>query len=95
MFKIFKYLKLLGRFRDIESTYKEETGKARPAYLSRRFVGALVIFVGAALSLYFGVEIVENILSNITESIEKVVATGIVLYGLILEIVGIVKRKKK
>lgn len=95
MLKIFKYLKLLGRFRDIEATYKEETGKGRPPYLSRRFVGALVIFVGAALSLHFGVEIDENILTNITESIEKIVATGIVLYGLVMEVVGIVKRKKK
>jgi len=95
MFKIFKYLKLLGRFRNVTDAYEEETGKVRPAYLSRRFVGAVVIFVGAMLSLYFGVEISENILTNITESLEKIAAAGIVLYGLVMEIVGIVKAKKK
>lgn len=95
MFKIFKYLKLLGRFRDIEDVYKEETGKTRPAYLARRFLGAVVVFIGAVLCLQFDVKIDENILTNITESIEKIIATCFVLYGLVMEIVGIVKRKKK
>lgn len=95
MLKIFKYLKLLGRFRDIEKTYKEETGKTRPAYLSRRFVGVLVVFIGAVLCLQFDIKIDENILTNITESIEKIIAACIVLYGLVMEVVGIVKRKKK
>lgn len=95
MFKIFKYLKLLGRFRNVTNAYEKETGKARPAYLSRRFAGAVVVFIGAALSHHFGVEINENILTNVTESIERIVAAAFVLYGLVMEIVGIVKRKKK
>lgn len=95
MFKIFKYLKLLGRFRNVTDAYEGETGKKRPPYLSRRFVGALVIFVGGVLALQFDVKIDENILTNITESIEKITAAAIVLYGLVMEIVGIVKRKKK
>ena len=95
MFKIFRYLKLLGRFRNVTDAYEKETGKKRPPYLSRRFWGALVIFVGGVLALQFDVKIDENILANITESIEKIIAAAIVLYGLVMEIVGIVKRKKK
>lgn len=95
MLKIFKYLKLLGLFRNVGDAYKEETGKDRPAYLSRRFIGALVILIGAVLSFQFGVKIDENILTNITENIEKVIAAAIVLYGLVMGIIGTVKRKKK
>jgi len=94
MFKLFKYLKLLGLFRNVTDAYKEYTGKDRPAYLSRRFVGALIILIGAVFSFHFGVKIDESILSNITESLEKIIAACIVLYGAVMEIVGILKRKK-
>lgn len=93
--KLIKYFKLFGLFKNVQKSYKEETGKDRPAYLSRRFIGAVIIVGGAVLSLELGVKIDESLLTDITNSIEKIVAAGIVLYGLVMEIVGIVKRKKK
>jgi len=92
--KIFKYLTLIGLLQNVTNAYKEHTGKDRPAYLSRRFVGALIILIGAGLSVHYGVKIDENILTNITESLEKIIAASIVLYGAVMEIVGILKRKK-
>ena len=94
MGKILKYLKLFGLFKNVQGAYKEEKGKDRPSFLSRRFIGAVVVLIGALLSLHFGVKIDENILNNITDNTEKVVSAGILLYGLIMEIVGIVKRQK-
>jgi len=95
MFKIFKYLKLIGLFRNVADAYEEHTGKDRPAYLSRRFIGALIILIGAGLSLHFGVKIDEGILTNITEGLDRIVCACIVLYGAVMEVIGIVKRKKK
>lgn len=94
MFKLFKYLKLIGLFKDCGKAYKGHTGKDRPAYLSRRFVGAVVLFAGTALSIYFGVKIDTEILTNITDNLDKIIPPIIILYGAVMEIVGILKRKK-
>lgn len=93
--KLIKYAKLFGLFKNLQSTYKEETGKDRPAYLSRRFLGAVIMLGGAVLSLEFGVKIDETLFASIGDSLEKIIAAGIVLYGAVMEVVGIVKRKKK
>lgn len=92
--KLIKYFKLFGLFKNVQGAYKEETGKDRPAYLSRRFIGAVVILGGAVLSLEAGVKIEEALLIDISNSIEKIVAAALVLYGLIMEVVGIVKRQR-
>jgi len=95
MFKALKYLKLIGLFQNSKKAYKEHTGKDRPAFLSRRFMGAIVLLVGTALSIHLGVKIDSNIFANIADSADKMVGAGIVLYGAIMEIVGIVKRERK
>lgn len=95
MFKIFKYLKLFGLFRNSKKAYEEHTSKDRPAWLSRRFLGAVIILIGAGLSIHFGVKIDSGILSNVTDSLDKIIGAGIILYGAVMEIVGIVKRERK
>jgi hypothetical protein len=95
MKKLIKYIKLLGMFKNIQTAYEEETGKARPAYLSRRFVGAVIILIGGILSLHFGIKIDETLLADITGNTEKLIAAAILIYGGIMEIVGIIKRERK
>lgn len=95
MFKFFKYLKLIGLFKNSKKAYRKHTGKDRPAILSRRFMGAVILLVGTTLSIYFGVEIDKELLNSVTDNIEKIVAAGIILYGAVMEIVGIVKRERK
>ena len=95
MFKIFKYLKLIGLFKNCNKAYKEHTGKDRPPYLSRRFVGAMVLLGGTALSIYFGVEINKELLNMIIDNIEKIIGASVILYGVVMEIVGIVKRERR
>ena len=95
MLKMFKYLKLIGLFRNSKKAYKEHTGRNRPAFLSRRFVGAVVLLAGTALSIHFGVKIDTETLTLITENLDKIISAGVVLYGVVMGIVGIVKRERK
>lgn len=95
MLKLLKYLPLVSMFQDVSDAYKSETGKERPAYLSRRFVGAVIILLGAAATLYFGVEIDKDIIASLTENIEKMISAGIALYGTVLLIIGLFKKNKK
>lgn len=94
MFKFLKYLPLVSLMQNVSDTYKEGTGKDRPAYLSRRFIGALIVAVGAFLSIQSGMTIDQNILDQIIENTDRLISAGIALYGLIVVIVGVVKRKK-
>lgn len=95
MRKLIKYLKLFGLLKNVNKAYQEEKGKNRPAYLSRRFIGAVILLGGAVLSLKFGIKIDETVLTQITDNLDKAISAGIVLYGLIMGIVGIIKREKK
>jgi len=95
MFKFLKYLPLIGKFDDISVAYKEETGKDRPAYLSRRFVGAIVALTGATLAVIFGVTLDANMIEEVTKNIETMVSAGITLYGIVLAVYGLLKKKKE
>jgi len=94
VFAIFKYLPLVGLLKDVSTAYKDETGKDRPAVLSRRFIGAVLALAGAFVSIQLGVEISADTLAQITDSLDKMVAAGTVLYGAVMVIVGLLKRKK-
>jgi len=95
MKKLIAYLKLFGMFKNINQVYREETGKDRPPYLSRRFIGMVILLAGAVLSLHFGTQIDQNILEQIIDNLDKVISAGMVIYGLVMGIVGILKREKK
>ncbi len=94
MFKFLKYLPLVSLTKDVSKAYKEDTGKERPAYLSRRFIGASIALAGGFAAIQFGIKFDETILTQITDSLDKLIAAGIALYGAIVVIVGIIKRKK-
>jgi len=93
MFKFLKYIPLVGLFKNVKTSYKEETGKDRPAYLSRRFIGTVIALGGAILAIQFGIIIDTTILEQLTDNIEKLVATVIAIYGIVLAIVGLFKKK--
>lgn len=90
-----KYLPLLLKGKQVADVYRAETGAGKPIYLSRRFVGTVIVLIGAVASMYFGVSLDENIISSLTDNAVSVISAGVALYGVILGIVGIVKRKKK
>mgnify|MGYP001600106607 CR=1 FL=1 len=89
-----KYIPLILKGKSIADAYNEEVGQGKPVYLSRRFVGTVVALAGAGASLYFDVSLDENVLSSITDNMVSAISAGVTLYGVVLGIVGIIKRKK-
>lgn len=89
-----KFIPLILKGKNVADVYQEETGSGKPIYLSRRFVGTVIVLIGAGASMYFGVSLDENILSSLTDNVVSVISAGVALYGVILGIVGIIKRKK-
>lgn len=89
-----KFIPLLLRGKGIADAYKEEVGTGKPIYLSRRFVGLVIVLLGAIASMYFGVTLDEGILSSLTDNLLSVISAGVALYGVILSIIGVIKRKK-
>lgn len=90
-----KFLPLILKGKQVAEVYREETGTGKPIYLSRRFVGTVITLIGAGASMYFGVSLDENILSSLTDNMVSIISAGVALYGAILGIIGIVKRKKQ
>ncbi len=89
-----KFLPLILKGKQVADVYQEEVGQGKPIYLSRRFVGTVIVLIGAGASKYFGVSLDENVLSSLTDSTVSLISAGVTLYGVILSIIGIVKRKK-
>ena len=94
MFKLLKYLPMLAIGKDARKAYEEENGKDRPAYLSRRFVGAILAAAGLFLSVHYGVQVSKEDLALIGDNIEKIVAAGIAIQGVVVTIVGYFGRQK-
>ena len=99
MFSFLKYFKLIALFKDAVTVYKEEsTGDAPvPTLLHRRVIGAIIAIIGTALGIYFGLDtdILNGHLASITDSIDKIVSAGLVLYGVIQVIVGMIGAKRR
>lgn len=89
-----KYLKLLMVLRDVSTVYQEEKGANRPWYLSRRFIGIVITFLGLCLTVFTGYEASEIHLSIMSDNIAAIVSAAISLYGIVMGIVGVVCKKK-
>lgn len=89
-----KYLPAILKFRQVSTIYQEETGKDKPFYVSRRFIGAVITAIGAILSIYLGVKIDENLLSTLSDNVETLITAIVALYGLIMLIIGHIKRQE-
>lgn len=95
MFKLMKFIPLVALGKDVSVSYKEETGKDRPPYLSRRFMGAAIALGSGFMAIQYGVKLDAEMLSSITDSLDKMLTAGIALYGAVITIVGYFKRAKK
>ncbi len=93
---ILKFIPLILKGKSVANIYEEETGQGKPWFLSRRFFGAIITFIGAAAGIYFGVNITldEGMVNVLTDNIEGAVAAGIGIYGVILHVIGWVKRHR-
>ena len=99
---MFKYLKLLGKWKDVRKVYQEEQGKEKPWYISRRFFGAVFIFIGGCLYAFFDItlptETMDTLADNVTAistMVRELIPAIVSLYGLITSIIGILKNSAK
>ena len=95
MLSFLKYLPLVGAFKDVSAAYQEETGKGRPVYLNRRFLGSAITLIGVALSVFFGTKLDSTVVAQLTDNVEKLVSAGVTLYGVVLATYGVVAKKSK
>lgn len=86
-----KFLPLIMKGKSIADAYREETGQEKPFYMSRRFIGAVIAFIGAALGIASGIQLDANVIESITGNVEALISAAIALYGGMLAIVGAVK----
>jgi len=97
MFSFFKFLPLVMMFKDVTAAMqaaKKDATADRPWFLSRRFVGAVMMVVFAAISIASGVTLDANVVNSITDSTFTMLSSGGALYGLVLLIIGAIKAKK-
>jgi hypothetical protein len=98
---VIKTIGLLAGFRDVRKAYKEETGKDKPGWASRRFIGAMVVFAGAVAQALWGVKIDGDVLTTISGNlgtlagaVQTIIPIIVPLYGALLSVVGAVKKSQ-
>jgi phage-related protein len=99
---MFKYLKLLGSFRDVTKVYEEEKSGPKPWYVSRRLFGTVFMFIGLVLQIIFDTvitpEVLEGLADNtviILEAIQKIIPAVTAIYGASVTTIGTIKRNKR
>jgi len=99
---MFKYIKLLGSFRNVTKVYEEEKGGPKPWYVSRRLFGVVFMFIGLLFQVIFDTVITPDALSGmadntvtIIEAIEKIIPAATAIYGAAVTTVGTIKRSKQ
>lgn len=89
-----KYLISILKFKDITDTYKEETGSDKPWYLSRRFIGTIIAIIAGVLFASQGIVISETQIQIIIDGFITIIPALVSLYGIIMGVVGQIKKKK-
>ena len=94
IFLFFKYLPVLLKFKNVAEIYKDEQGKNKPAIISRRFVGAVIILIGAYLGVRYGISAEIFNIEQITEHLMSIIGSITILYGIVMTVVGYIKKSK-
>lgn len=89
-----KYLISILKFKDIADTYKEENGSDKPWYLSRRFIGTVIAIIAGVLFASQGIVISETQIQIIIDGFITIIPVLVSLYGIIMGVVGQIKKKK-
>lgn len=92
---MFKYLKLIGLLKNAQDAYREDTGKDKPWYLSRRFIGALLALPCAVATIQLGITIDNDAVKTLVDNIPTLISGSIAVYGVVMHIVGQFDKAKK
>lgn len=96
MFSFLKYIPILLGFKDVTREWKA-TGvnvSTKPFWLSRRFTGAVLIFISIGITQIFGVKIMEEDINTLGDVLIGLSEAATATYGSIEVIVGYFKRNK-
>jgi len=91
---IFQIIKLYGKFGDVRGAVAETKGQAGWWY-SRKFVGAVLIFLSSILLYLTGITIESDMLNKLTENISHMIEAVVGIFGFIMFIVSALKGIKK
>jgi hypothetical protein len=91
---VLRYLKLIGLFQDVTDTYKAEQGKDKPAWMSRKVIGALLLFLAVAAETAMGTKIDPDILTNLGDNLAAMAPAIVGIYGAVMALVGIFKNAR-
>lgn len=89
-----KYLPMILKLQSIAALFKKEQGVDKPGWLSRRAVGAFITFASIATAAIWGIVIDEPTITVLTESTVGVAVAVQGLYGIVMMIIGMVKKGK-
>lgn len=94
MLRFLKFLPALFAFKEVAEAYSQETGNTlKPAYFSRRFIGALLTALGGVVAIAFGVVIDPATVDILAGNLEVVAGGVVALYGAVLGVVGLFRKK--
>ena len=90
---MFKHIRSILLLKDVADVYKEEKGKDKSIFLSRRFIGVVIATGSAGYFLYTGNQVnfdIELMAKSITD-----IATAVgAIYGMVMLIVGQLDKTK-
>ena len=95
IFKLIKWLPALLKGKDVAEAYKAETGKNKPAIVSKRFIGTVVVLASAIVSIQYGVTLDADVLNKLTGSLTDLATASTTVYGLVIVIKGVFDAKKR
>lgn len=79
--KIIKYIKAILLFKQVAHTYKAETGKDKPAFLSRTVIGSAITALAGVSALAWGVDVSGDMQAQILTHIGNVADSAYVILG--------------
>lgn len=85
--------KVLFQLKNVRSEYEQLKEEKRPFYLSRRFIGAVLIAISFIIAYITGTQIDNTIIEQVTDNIVIVIEAVIAIWGTVMVIVGYFKRK--
>lgn len=89
---LIQILKLFGMFKDVRKAVAEQKGQSGWWY-SRKFIGSLLVFAAAVVLYLTGVQIEPDMLDRITGNISDLLTSIVGLYGIVLFMVSLFKKK--
>jgi hypothetical protein len=90
---LLKYVPAILSLKQVAEVYKEDVGEEKPLWLSRRVVGAVITLISAVVLAVYGVDISGDA-AALTDAVVAVGSGASAVYGIVMTIVGYVKREK-